>query len=146
MSAVNGFEHCAHVLGLRSGPKVFLSIVVRLAAPLICGDPGLELATVRPFHVAAWIEDFTGSKPTIKQKLAAVRMLYDFLVVRQITPVESGTRCPRAKVCRQERQNTCLEPRRRQNIDIGPTCCGRFQSNSWAGMLVLSKGIADVSG
>jgi site-specific recombinase XerD len=41
---------------------------------------------VRPFHVAAWIEDFPGSKPTIKQKLAAVcRMLYDFLVVRQIT-------------------------------------------------------------
>ena len=41
---------------------------------------------MRPFHVAAWIEDFPGSKPTIKQKLAAVRMLYDFLVVRQITP------------------------------------------------------------
>ena len=40
---------------------------------------------MRPFHVAAWIEDFPGSKPTIKQKLAAVRMLYDFLVVRQIT-------------------------------------------------------------
>src|SRR6201992_2957189 len=32
-----------------------------------------------------WIEDFPGSKPTIKLKLAAVRMLYDFLVVRQIT-------------------------------------------------------------
>jgi site-specific recombinase XerD len=30
--------------------------------------------------------DFPGSKPTIKQKLAAVRMLYDFLVVKQITP------------------------------------------------------------
>jgi len=39
---------------------------------------------VRPFHVAAWIEDFPGSKPTIKQKLGAVRMLFDFLVVRQI--------------------------------------------------------------
>ena len=49
-----------------------------------CGTHGLELKTVRPFHVAAWIEDFPGSKPTIKQKLAAVRMLYDFLVVRQI--------------------------------------------------------------
>jgi hypothetical protein len=34
---------------------------------------GLELTTVRPFHVAAWIEDFPGSKPTVKQKLAAVR-------------------------------------------------------------------------
>jgi site-specific recombinase XerD len=51
-----------------------------------CAAHGLELTTVRPFHVAAWIEDFPGSKPTIKLKLAAVRMLYDFLVVRQITP------------------------------------------------------------
>jgi len=50
-----------------------------------CAAHGLELTIVRPFHVAAWIEDFPGSKPTIKQKLAAVRMLYDFLVVRQIT-------------------------------------------------------------
>jgi site-specific recombinase XerD len=48
-----------------------------------CGTHGLELKTVRPFHVAAWIEDFPGSKPTIKQN--SVRMLYDFLVVRQIT-------------------------------------------------------------
>jgi hypothetical protein len=51
-----------------------------------CAAHGLELTTVRPFHVAAWIEDFPGSKPTNKQKLAAVRMLDDFLVVRQITP------------------------------------------------------------
>ena len=51
-----------------------------------CAAHGLELTTVRPFHVAAWIEDFPGSKPTVKQKLAAVRMLYDFLVVQQITP------------------------------------------------------------
>jgi len=47
-----------------------------------CKAHGLELTSVRPFHVAAWIEDFPGSKPTVKQKLAAVRMLYDFLVVR----------------------------------------------------------------
>ena len=55
-----------------------------------CAAHGLELTTVRPFHVAAWIEDFPGSKPTIKQKLAAVRMLYDFLVVRQITRSNSA--------------------------------------------------------
>jgi hypothetical protein len=40
-----------------------------------CAAHGLELTTVRPFHVAAWIEDFPGSKPTVKLKLAAVRML-----------------------------------------------------------------------
>jgi site-specific recombinase XerD len=50
-----------------------------------CAAHGLELTAVRPFHVAALIEDFPGSKPSIKQKLAAVRMLYDLLVVRQIT-------------------------------------------------------------
>src|SRR3981189_252525 len=50
-----------------------------------CAAHGLELTIVRPLHVAPWIEGFPGSQPTIKQKLAAVRMLYDFLVVRQIT-------------------------------------------------------------
>src|SRR5271165_1736720 len=45
-----------------------------------CAAHGLQLTTVRPFHVAAWIEDFPGSKPTIKQKLAAVRMLYDTII------------------------------------------------------------------
>ena len=55
-----------------------------------CKAHGLELTSVRPFHVAAWIEDFPGSKPTVKQKLAAVRMLYDFLVVRQITPLRTA--------------------------------------------------------
>jgi site-specific recombinase XerD len=39
--------------------------------------------------VAAYIEQMPGSKPTIKQKLAAIRMLYDFLVVRQLAPVNS---------------------------------------------------------
>ena len=52
-----------------------------------CQENGLTLETVRPFHVAAYIEQMPGSKPTIKQKLAAIRMLYDFLVIRQLVPV-----------------------------------------------------------
>jgi len=52
-----------------------------------CQENGLALDTVRPFHVAAYIEQMPGSKPTIKQKLAAIRMLYDFLVIRQLVPV-----------------------------------------------------------
>jgi site-specific recombinase XerC len=36
--------------------------------------------------VAAYIEQMPGSKPTIKKKLAAIRMLYDFLVIRQLVP------------------------------------------------------------
>src|ERR1700758_77065 len=80
-----------------------------------CAAHGLELMTVRPFHVAAWIEDFPGSKPTIKQKLAAVRMLYDFLVVRQITPSNTAHAVRGPKYVVKKSQDACLEPRRRQN-------------------------------
>jgi site-specific recombinase XerD len=50
---------------------------------------GLTLAATGPVHVAAWIEELKRagrSAPTIKQQLAAVRMLFDWLVVGQVVP------------------------------------------------------------
>src|SRR3954452_21969511 len=46
----------------------------------------LTLATLRTHHVAAYVELLGThySPPTVKQHLAAVRMLFDWLVVRQI--------------------------------------------------------------
>ena len=46
----------------------------------------LGLEQIRPLHVAAYIEMLTleVSAPTVKQNLAAVRMLFDYLVVGQI--------------------------------------------------------------
>lgn len=46
----------------------------------------LELAIIRPVHVAAYIEGFTKelSTPYAKQHLAAIRMLFDWLVTGQI--------------------------------------------------------------
>ena len=47
---------------------------------------GLELATIEPVHVAAWIEAQAQNgtpAPTIKQRLAAVRALFDAMVVGQ---------------------------------------------------------------
>src|ERR671915_439639 len=47
-----------------------------------------ELAEVRPHHVAGYIERMTKTHaaPTVKQHLAAIRMLFDWLVVGQIVP------------------------------------------------------------
>ena len=54
---------------------------------------GVDLPFIQPTHVAAWVEHLgndaeTGglglSAPTVKQSLAAVRMLFDWLVVGQI--------------------------------------------------------------
>src|SRR5580704_14816063 len=49
-------------------------------------DIAAELADVEPMHVAAYIrglaKDF--EKPTVKQHLAAIRMLFDWLVIGQV--------------------------------------------------------------
>jgi site-specific recombinase XerD len=47
-----------------------------------------DLAGVGPLHVATWIElqTQTLSAPSVKQRLAAVRHLFDWLVVGQIVP------------------------------------------------------------
>ena len=54
-----------------------------------CEGLGLALPAIQPFHVAAWVEQLTQdgrSAPTVKQQLAAVRMLFDWLVIGQVVP------------------------------------------------------------
>ncbi len=48
-----------------------------------------ELAGVQPFHVAAFIKELQGqfSPPTVKQNLAALRMLFDWLVTGHVLDV-----------------------------------------------------------
>jgi len=47
-----------------------------------------SITAVQPLHVAAWIESQTRelSAPTVKQQLAAIRHLFDWLVVGQVMP------------------------------------------------------------
>ena len=47
-----------------------------------------SITAVQPLHVAAWIElqTQTLSAPTVKQRLAAIRHLFDWLVTGQIVP------------------------------------------------------------
>lgn len=55
-----------------------------------CAAAGVpSLAAVQPLHVAAWIERQTQtlSAPTVKQRLAAIRHLFDWLVTGQVVPV-----------------------------------------------------------
>jgi site-specific recombinase XerD len=51
------------------------------------------LELVQPMHVAAWIEQQlrTYSKPTVKQQLAALKMLFDWLVVGQVIPTNPAS-------------------------------------------------------
>lgn len=64
----------------------------------------VALEAVTPVHVAAFIEELlkTHSKPTVKQHLAALRMLFDWLVTGGILPQNpaSSVRGPRHSIRR----------------------------------------------
>ncbi len=65
--------------------RAYFKAVERFAA--WCEEKGLgNLAGVTPMHVAAYVEQLgsTHSKPTVKQHLAAIRMLFDWLVTGHI--------------------------------------------------------------
>jgi site-specific recombinase XerD len=53
-----------------------------------CLKRRLALEAIQPIHVAAYIEHLmtTHAKPTVKQHLAAIRMLFDWLVTGQVIP------------------------------------------------------------
>jgi integrase/recombinase XerD len=64
-----------------------------------CDDQHLTLKSIEPVHVAAWIEKLTQEREpqTVKQHLAALRMLFDWMVTGQIMPFNpaSSVRGPR---------------------------------------------------
>jgi site-specific recombinase XerD len=68
--------------------KAYLNATRRFAA--WCQTHGLhELAAVQPFHVAAFVKEMQGqfTPPTVKQHLAALRMLFDWLVTGHVMEV-----------------------------------------------------------
>jgi integrase/recombinase XerD len=52
-----------------------------------CDGRGLRLQDLKPTHIAGYIERHPGAKPTVKQHLAAIRMLFDYLVTGGILPM-----------------------------------------------------------
>jgi integrase len=69
-----------------------------------CQQGGLTLTGIEPLHVAAYIEQLTRSKaaPTVKQHLAAIGMLFDWLTSGGILPFNpaASVRGPRHSVKR----------------------------------------------
>ena len=55
----------------------------------------IGLVEVEPIHVVTYVEALltTAAKPTVKQHLAAIRHLFDWLVVGQVLAVNPAMRC-----------------------------------------------------
>jgi integrase/recombinase XerD len=67
-----------------------------------CDGRGLRLHDLKPTHIAGYIERHPGAKPTVKQHLAAIRMLCDYLVTGGVLPMNpaSSVRGPKHVVKR----------------------------------------------
>ena len=92
-----------------------------------CAGAGVpSIAAVRPVHVATWIEASTRelAAPSVKQRLAALRHLFDWLVNGQVVPVNPAhtVRGPRHVVT--SGQTPVLDPTEARalldSIDTGP--------------------------
>ena len=72
-----------------------------------CEDRGLTPAAIRPHDVATYIEQLQHqvSAPSVKQQLAAIRMLFDWLVTGQIVPHNPASAVRGPEACRQDRQD-----------------------------------------
>jgi len=85
-----------------------------------CDQAGLGLLDIEPVHVAAWVESLGSgfSPPTVKQWLAAVRMLFDWLVVGQVLAVNpaAAVRGPKY-VVRTGKTPVLAAPEARQLLD-----------------------------
>ncbi len=71
----------------RNTRKAYFVAVSRFAQ--WCEQKRLALEDIQPIHVAGYVEQLgaAASKPTVKQHLAAIRMLFDWLVTGQVIPL-----------------------------------------------------------
>jgi integrase/recombinase XerC len=74
-----------HAPRVRAGDTEFLAWCERAGVA--------SIADVKPLHVAAYIEQLgrKRSAPTVKQRLAAIRHLFDWLVTGQVMPVNPAS-------------------------------------------------------
>ena len=89
-----------------------------------CDERGLTLTTIRPHDVATYIEtrQQTHSSPDVKQQLAAVRMLFDWLITGQIVPVNPAAAVRGPKHVVKTGKTAVLDPKEwRKLLDSIPT-------------------------
>ena len=79
-----------------------------------CAARGLTLSTVRPLHVAGYIEQLTRTyaAATVKQNLAALRQLFDWFGGRPGDPDQPGRCGTRPQTRGQDRQDPRVDRRR----------------------------------
>src|SRR5271165_117844 len=101
-----------------------------------------QITGVQPLHVAAWIEEQTRTHaaPTVKQRLAALRHLFDWLVTGQVIPVNPAASVRGPSHIVRQGKTPVLEPEEaRALIDsIDTTTHAGLRDRALIGVMVYS--------
>ncbi len=107
-----------------------------------CGFHRIPLAKVEPMVVAAYVEELTGklAPASVKQHLAAIRMLFDWLVVGQVLPFNpaSSVRGPKHVVKRGKTPVLSAEEARGLLDRIDLSTLAGLRDRALIGVLVFS--------
>src|ERR1019366_2970571 len=107
-----------------------------------CMEKKLSLHQLNPFLIAAYVEEMGTvlSPPSVKQHLAAIRMLFDFLVIGQIVPMNpaSSVRGPKWVVKKGKTPVLTAEEARALLDSIDVTTIGGLRDRAMIGVMVFS--------
>lgn len=109
--------------------RAYMEAVRQFSA--FCAQHGIgDLAQVEPVHVAAFVEDQLRehSKPTVKQRLAALRMLFDWMVVGQVLPMNPAHAVRGPRHTQRKGKTPVL------NVDEARTLIEAIDTNSLSGL------------
>jgi site-specific recombinase XerD len=105
-----------------------------------CEARGIALHRIEPIAVAAYIESHSGSDPTKKQHLAAIKMLFDWLVRGQILPSNpaASVRGPKHIVRKGKTHVLSAEDARKLLDSIDTTSLVGLRDRALIGVMVFS--------
>ena len=81
---------------------------------------GLTLPAIRSYHVAAYVKELGGelAAPSVKQHLASLRMLFDWLVTGQVIESNPAAAVRAPSTWSRRAKRRCSNPTRRGNCSI----------------------------
>ena len=74
-----------------------------------CSARQLELGSVKAYHVGSWLDQHPGSKSTQRQHLAAVRLLFDHLMMRGVVEYNAAARARPPRLVRESSPTPVFE-------------------------------------
>jgi integrase/recombinase XerD len=74
-----------------------------------CSRRQLEFEAVKAYHVGAWLDQHSGSKSTQRQHLAAVRLLFDHLMMRGVIEYNPAARARPPRLVRDSSRTPVFE-------------------------------------